>query len=112
MEIKRIGPLSVARISAWIYGLFGLIVGIFISFFSLLGFATGGGESGPEAFFGIFFGVGAIIFMPIFYAILGFLSSLLMAFVYNLVARYSGGIEIEFAQPPATSGESSPNQPG
>jgi hypothetical protein len=43
----------------------------------------------------VLFGVGSIIFLPIFYGILGFIGGLITAWTYNLVARFAGGLEIE-----------------
>jgi hypothetical protein len=43
----------------------------------------------------VLFGVGFIIFLPIFYGILGFIGGLITAWTYNLVARFAGGLEIE-----------------
>lgn len=44
---------------------------------------------------GLLFGVGSVIFLPIFYGVLGFVFGLLTALLYNLVARFVGGIEVE-----------------
>lgn len=41
------------------------------------------------------FGVGAIIFLPIMYGIMGFIGGAIMAFVYNVVAGIAGGVELE-----------------
>jgi hypothetical protein len=42
---------------------------------------------------GIMFGMG--IFMPIIYGVMGFVFGVLGAAVYNLIARWIGGIEVE-----------------
>jgi uncharacterized membrane protein len=39
------------------------------------------------------FGFG--IFMPIMYGVMGFIFGILMAAIYNLIARWIGGIEVE-----------------
>ena len=39
------------------------------------------------------FGFG--IFMPIVYGVMGFIFGILMAAIYNLIARWIGGIEVE-----------------
>jgi hypothetical protein len=38
------------------------------------------------------------IFMPIFYAVFGFIFGIISAAIYNLVARWVGGIEVEVEQ--------------
>ena len=40
-------------------------------------------------------GVGFVILFPLFYALMGFLSGVVGAFIYNLVAKWIGGIEVE-----------------
>lgn len=95
MELKRIGPLSLARISTWIYGCMGLIVGIIFALVGMIGSALGFAQGEPGSTWPLFFGAGAIIFMPIFYGLLGFIGGLLTGVLYNFAARMGGGIEIE-----------------
>ncbi|HWS72663.1 MAG TPA: hypothetical protein VN605_11140 [Thermoanaerobaculia bacterium] len=92
MIIKRIAPMSLAKVSAVLYALLGLIFGACISLISMAGSAFAPKEA---AGFGMLFGVGAIIALPIFYGILGFVFSLISAALYNLVAGWVGGIEID-----------------
>jgi hypothetical protein len=96
MTITRVGPLSVAKIAGLIYVVIGLIAGGLISMVAMAGAAIGaGGGDGDGAMFGALFGVGAIIFVPICYGILGFLGTLIMAWLFNIAAGMVGGIEVD-----------------
>jgi hypothetical protein len=44
--------------------------------------------------FGVLFGVGAIVLLPILYGCMGFVVSLVGAWLYNLAAGAVGGIEL------------------
>lgn len=96
MKLKRIGVGSVVKVAVILYGVCGLIAGGFIAVASLLGAAIGkaaGSEgAGP---FGVFFGVGAIVFMPLLYASLGALAAAIGTWLYNVVAGAIGGIELD-----------------
>jgi hypothetical protein len=70
MMIRSFDVLSVAKIQALVGAFFGFLIGGFFTLLSLAGFAAGGGRGGPEA---ILFGVGAIIAIPLFYAVTGFI---------------------------------------
>ena len=96
MILKRIDPMSCAKVSGVLYTLMGLIFGVFFSIFSMIGAAFGGG--GDSGMLGVIFGVGAIILMPIFYGVLGFIAGGIMAWIYNKVADWMGGVEVEFDQ--------------
>ena len=98
-QLRSIGALSCAKVSAIIYGVIGLIIGAFVSLLSLLGAFGGalgstGGEPAPPVF-GLIFAVGAITYLPVLYACMGAIGGVIMAGVYNLVARLVGGIELE-----------------
>jgi hypothetical protein len=57
---------------------------------SLVGAASA--RTGPQALPAIFSGV-FVIFLPIIYAVLGFIGGVIAAFIYNLVAKWTGGVE-------------------
>jgi hypothetical protein len=93
MIIKRVGPLSAAKITGTLYGLVGLVGGAVFSMIALLGgFASGSRE---VVGFGALFGVGAIVIFPILYGGLGFLTTLFGAWLYNVVAGFVGGVEMD-----------------
>jgi len=53
-----------------------------------------GAQAAPAAVVaGIMFGMG--IFMPVIYGVMGFIFGVIGAAIYNLVARWIGGIEVE-----------------
>lgn len=93
MELKRVGPMSCAKIAGILYGLIGLLAGGMFSLAALIGFAVE--PSGETALGGLLFGVGAVIFFPIFYGLIGAVFSAFAALLYNLVAGWVGGIELE-----------------
>jgi len=94
MQLKRIGPLSLARLAAGLYGAIGLLVGIVVALAALVGVSIGGaaGESSP--LIGLFFGVGAVVFLPLMYGVLGALGAVLIAGLYNVLAGWLGGVEL------------------
>ena len=91
MVIKRVGPVSCAKVSALLYALMGLILGGIFSLIALVGI---GGTQGSGAM-GAIMGVGAIVLLPIVYACIGFVGTLIAAALYNLAAGMVGGIEME-----------------
>jgi transmembrane protein DUF3566 len=104
MIINRVRPLSVGKIAAFLYGIIGLFIGAVIAVFALFGgLLTGAAGAandaeGPGAAFGALFGVAgvaAIVIAPLLYAFFGFLGAIIMALIYNLVARIVGGIEVD-----------------
>ena len=99
-QLRSVGPLSCAKVSAVVYGVIGLIAGGFVSLLSFLG--VFGGNLAPQAagepsaaFIGLLFGIGSIVLFPLLYACMGAIGGVIMAGVYNVVARAVGGIEVE-----------------
>lgn len=97
-RIRRIAPLQLGKMLAILYGIMGLI---FIPFFLAMSFLSANlpqqQRTGMMAF-----GVGFALFMPIMYAVMGFITGVIGAGAYNLVAKWIGGIEVdvEVGQPP------------
>ena len=99
LQVKRLGILSVAKIQSVIGLVVGLILGIIYFFiFAVFGAMIMGmaGKDGTAAGgITIAYGVAALIGFPVFYAIFGFIMGVIVSAIYNLVARFIGGIEFE-----------------
>ena len=91
MVLKRVGAMSVARISGVLYAIIGLFIGGCVSLLAMAGMA--GRQDNP--FMGLLFGVGAIIVLPIFYGLLGFIGALITAGLYNILAGAVGGVQLD-----------------
>jgi glycopeptide antibiotics resistance protein len=98
-RIKRISPLSLGKILGILFACLGLL---FVPFFLLFAFIAphlphARSSAGPDMshFPVLFFGAGMTLLLPIFYGILGFLQGVIGAAIYNLLARWIGGIEVE-----------------
>jgi hypothetical protein len=74
----------------------GFFIGLIFSVFALAGAAGGAFEDAPGgAVFGLLFGVGAVVALPLFYGLLGFLCAAISAGLYNVLAKFVGGIELQ-----------------
>ena len=86
-RITRIGILQTATVAGTIYAALGLLV---VPFFYLVMRNVPAQPNVPFPFKGL-----QILFMPIIYGLVGFAFAALGAFMYNLVAGWVGGVEIE-----------------
>jgi hypothetical protein len=98
-EIKKVDPFSLAKVLGFLYALLGVIIGLMFaawgSVMSNLPMAES--DETTKMILG-FFGIGSIIFFPIFYGIIGLISGIITAALYNLVARWIGGVIIEVGE--------------
>lgn len=93
--LRRIGILSSAKVYGILSAGLGLVIGLFFALFALtLGGAMGAGMGPAEgaALAGV--GVFAVVLFPLLYGAFGFLSGALFAALYNLCAKWVGGIEV------------------
>jgi len=106
-RLKRIGVLKMG-----IFYAIGSVIGVLIMFLIYLPFILIGGVSmlgeiggiAPEE------GVGVVVIvligaigLPIMYGVIGFVAGIITAVIYNLIAKFSGGLEFDFEdvqQPP------------
>jgi RNA polymerase subunit RPABC4/transcription elongation factor Spt4 len=95
MVVRRIAPMSAAKIQGTLMALLGLLFGLMFAAIGSVASMASQQSLSPLALMGAAFGVGAVIILPICYGIFGFISGLIQAGVYNLVAGFVGGIEIE-----------------
>ena len=103
MRLTRVGPLSIAKIAFVIYAAIGLVMGAIFAAIGIAGAAIGSvaNDSGVPGLPGALFGIGAIVIFPVFYGVLGGVTSLAGAALYNLVAGVVGGIEVTLDSRPA-----------
>jgi hypothetical protein len=90
-RIHRVGVMQMAKTSGALYVLLGLIVGVPILYFMSASAKTQPGIPGLGSSVGLW----TIVLIPVIYGIFGFISGLLLAALYNLVAGLTGGIAIE-----------------
>lgn len=91
-RLTHVDPIKLGITLGIIYGIISLviIVPLFL-IISLIGAATAiksNGQAFPAIFSGVF-----IIFLPIIYAVMGFIGGVITAFIYNLAAKWTGGVE-------------------
>jgi len=99
--LKRVGPGSAFKIGLITYALLGLVLGIFAASISAilgsLGGALGQSAAPGAKLFGLGMGFGAIIFFPICYGLIGGVFAAIGALIYNLVAGWVGGLEVDIS---------------
>jgi hypothetical protein len=98
--LKRVGPGSAFKIGLVLYGIIGLLAGIVMAFVSMVAGSLGGlGASavpGARAL-GFGMGFGAIILFPLLYGVFGGVFAAVGAVIYNLVAGWVGGLEVDIS---------------
>jgi hypothetical protein len=92
-RLTRVSPLQCGIVFGIFYGLMALI---FVPFF-LFAAAMRHGTASQVAVGGAF-----LVFLPILYGALGFVGGVIAAALYNLIAKWTGGLEFEVTEvPPA-----------
>jgi hypothetical protein len=90
-RVKRIAPLQLGKMLALLYGIMGVI---FCPFFLIASLVASHAPSPQRA--GILaLGTGFALMLPFLYAAMGFIGGIISAFIYNLIAKWIGGIEVE-----------------
>jgi hypothetical protein len=90
-RIKSFAPLQLGKMLAVMYGAMGLILCPFFLLFSL--FAPHPQGQHNTAMF--MFGTGFALMLPVLYACFGFIGGVISGLIYNLIAKWIGGIEVE-----------------
>jgi hypothetical protein len=88
MIIKRIDPMSYAKVQGVLCALLGLIFGIGIALIGMVGGSSGGGMLRG-------LGLLAIIVVPILYGLFGFIVTIIAALLFNMAAGWVGGIKLD-----------------
>jgi hypothetical protein len=107
-RLRHLSVVQFALVLAVLYALIGILIGLFwwlvVSPVMIAGMKSGMGTATPSGFammtgLGIF----AVIVFPIFYGIIGFIAGLIYAALYNLVAGWTGGIEMRLDPAPVST---------
>ncbi|MCJ8165915.1 hypothetical protein MKJ04_13775 [Pontibacter sp. E15-1] len=100
-KIKKVNVLSFAKFQAILLALVGMICGIWYSIGGLLvdtlvslGWVIT--SETPGLSYGTVLALMALLAMPALAAIAGFVLGLVEAILFNVVAKWLGGIELEF----------------
>lgn len=101
MVVNRLGVLSMGKVMGCVYGLMGLIPACFMLMFLAISSALPpGNNNNLPAGVGLGLGIAAFIFLPVAYGIMGFIGGVLTSAIYNLIASFIGGIEVELLPGP------------
>jgi hypothetical protein len=87
-KIKKISPLSLAKIQGILFGLMGLVFVVPFLFLSFIFPIDSSLEGSSFPSFWFFF------LVPVLYAVMGFIMGFITALLYNVVAKWVGGLEI------------------
>jgi len=110
--VKSVGVMSAAKIMGLVYGCLGLIFVPFLLIAGLAGFLAGNDKAAFP-----FAGVAGVVFAilaPLIYGAMGFVFGAISALIYNLVAKWVGGLELEVTlkAPPFVAASPSAPTPG
>ena len=92
--LKRIEPESAFKVGLVAYGILGIILGLICSAIAAAEITLG--RHGHTPFIGRL-GIMAVIVCPIVYGIAGGIGATIGAAVYNLVAGWVGGLEVDIS---------------
>lgn len=94
-RLRRVNPVQFALVSATLYAILGFIFALLWLPFGAMMAAMPGVNA---HWLGAGFGVAALILWPIVYFVIMFIGGLITAALYNLVAGWTGGIEVTLEQ--------------
>ena len=87
-RIRRLGIGQMAKVMGALYFLIGILIAAIMGLFGSM--IPTAGEGSTALFGGAF-----LIAMPVLYGLFGLVSGALIAWLYNVVAGFTGGIEMD-----------------
>ncbi len=95
--VKSVGVMAAAKITGALYACMGLAFAPFFLLFGLVGSIAGQNKNPFAGVVGVVFAV----LMPIFYGVMGFVIGAIGALLYNALASWLGGFELELEVRPS-----------
>ena len=90
-RLKSVNPVRAGLVLGVLYSVLIFIAMLIIIPFGLTGLFSGRSSIGGAEAAGM--GIGMLILGPIIYGVVGFIGGVISAWVYNLVAKLTGGLE-------------------
>lgn len=98
ITVRQVDTMSVGKTLGVLYGMLGLIVGVMFGGLTLVGALAGASSrTGTAEMIGVGVGgaIGMAILAPLLYGAMGFVFGLISGVLYNLTAKFSGGVKFE-----------------
>lgn len=95
VRVTGVKATTIAAFESTLFGLIGLVTAIVYSFGALIDYAVETDSVLRGLTFGIAQGILVIILLPIIYAVVGWVIGLIHGWLFNAVAKSSGGIVLE-----------------
>lgn len=99
---KRLKPLALCKLQAYLFGLMGLVLGIIYSFGGLIidvlvtaNILSATAMGTPGLSWGTILAFGALIAMPLILASIGFILGFIEALLFNFFSKYFGGFNLD-----------------
>jgi hypothetical protein len=97
-KIKRIKTLSVAKIMGLSLAIIGFVVGVVVGFIMFVIGTIFDSSTEITSFLAPGLGILGFILIPVLFGLFGFIMGALCTLIYNRLAAWVGGIEIEFEE--------------
>jgi hypothetical protein len=97
-EIKKINVLSVSKILGLSFAIMGFIIGIAVGFVMFVIGSAFDAFNGFTTLIAPGLGIVGFIIIPMIYGLVGFIIGGLSTLIYNILASWIGGIEIEVTE--------------
>ena len=94
-QIVRVAPWQAAKLSAVLYFILGIVMAVCLALSLVFGTPPEGGEAAQT------FGWVLVVLVPFLYACAGLIIVPIMCWLYNVVAKWVGGIEISVEDLPS-----------
>ena len=92
----RIEPVSAGKMYGGTIALFGGLIGLLYAALLILAGLFAATEEAAAGVGMMVGGVALAVFIPVFYGFFGFIAGIILAFIFNMVAGWVGGLDLQF----------------
>jgi hypothetical protein len=96
--LTRIEPVSAGKVYGGTIALFGGLIGLlYAAMFVVIGL-VGATEDASAGIGMVVAGVAMAVAIPVFYGMFGFIAGIILAFIFNMVTGWVGGLKMQFTK--------------